>query len=251
MGDLDGLGIVITGGSGDIGAAMGVEVCRRGAAVTLLDRKSLGESAPWVDRVRKHGKAAYVQADVRDRAGIESALKAIDPLHVVISNAGIVQPAPFLEVTQEQWQEHLDINLTGCFNVGQAAARLMLDRGRPGRIIFTGSWVGDIPWPEDSAYSASKAGVKLLAMSMARELSPQGILVNVIAPGIVNAGLAAQVMAKDPLFKERVSKVIPLGYPSSAEQVAKAAAFLCSADSDYITGSVLLVDGGCSLHYFE
>ena len=249
--NLKDLSIVITGGAGDIGAAMAAEVCRRGATVTLLDQKSPDEALPWLDRVSPYGSARYIQVDVRDRPAVESTLAAIDPLDVVISNAGIVIPVPFLEVTGEQWHQHLDINLTGCFNVGQAAARLMVSRGSAGRIIFTGSWVGNIPWPEDSAYSVSKAGVKMLAKSMARELSSKGILVNVIAPGIVDAGLAAQVMKTDPGFRTQAERVIPLGKLSTADQVAKATAFLCSEDSDYMTGSVLLVDGGCSLFYWD
>ncbi len=249
--NLKDLGIVITGGAGDIGAAMAAEVCRRGATVTLLDRKSSDEALPWLNRASRHGSAEYVQVDVSDRPTVESTLAAIDPLDVVISNAGIVIPVPFLELTQEQWHQHLDVNLTGSFNVAQTAARLMLSRGSPGRIIFTGSWVGDIPWPEDSAYSVSKAGVKMLAKSMARELSPKGILVNVVAPGIVDAGLAAQVMKADPDFRTQAERVIPLGKLSTADQVAKATAFLCSEDSSYMTGSVLLVDGGCSLFYWE
>ena len=251
MDNLRDLNIVVTGGAGDIGAAMGVEVCRRGATVTLLDRKSPDEASDWVDRVSANGKANYVQVDVTDRSTVESVLAAIDPLDVLISNAGIVIPVPFLDVTQEQWHQHLDINLTGCFNVGQTAARLMVSRGTRGRIIFTGSWVGDIPWPDDSAYSVSKAGVKMLAKSMARELSSKGILVNVVAPGIVDAGLAAQVMRDDPSFRAQAERVIPLGQLSTPEQVARATAFLCSEDSEYMTGSVLLVDGGCSLFYWD
>ncbi|MCY4110076.1 MAG: SDR family NAD(P)-dependent oxidoreductase [Chloroflexi bacterium] len=251
MDNLRDLNVVVTGGAGDIGAAMGAEVCRRGATVTLLDRKSPDEASDWVDRVSANGKADYVQVDVTDRSSVESVLAAIDPLDVVVSNAGIVIPVPFLDVTQEQWHQHLDINLTGCFNVGQTAARLMVSRGTRGRIIFTGSWVGDIPWPEDSAYSVSKAGVKMLAKSMARELSSKGILVNVVAPGIVDAGLAAQVMRDDPSFRAQAERVIPLGQLSTPEQVAKATAFLCSEDSDHMTGSVLLVDGGCSLFYWD
>ena len=100
-----------------------------GRTVTLLDRKSPDEASDWVDQVSANGKANYVQADVTDRSSVESVLAAIDPLDVVVSNAGIVIPVPFLDVTLEQWHQHLDINLTGCFNVGQTAARLMVSRG--------------------------------------------------------------------------------------------------------------------------
>ena len=251
MDGVDGRGIVITGGAGDIGAAMGAELRRLGAAVTLLDRNPAAEAEPWLARARAHGDVAYVQVDVRDRAAIDAALAAIDPLDVAIGNAGIGYGIPFLEITEAQWREHLDVNLTGCFNVGQAAARLMVQRNRPGRIIFTGTWVQEVPWPEIAAYSASKAGVRMLARSMARELATHRILVNVVAPGIVYAGLAKHQMETEPQYARRIRHVIPLGDLQSAEQVAKATAFLCSSGADYMTGAVLLVDGGLSLFQFD
>ncbi len=248
---LAGLGVVVTGGAGDIGGAIGAELVRRGATVTLIDRKSEQEAEAWLARVGEVGSVAYRQADVRDRAALEHALRRVDPLDVAIGNAGVVESAPFLDITDEQWKTQLDVNLTGCFNLGQAAARLMVERGAPGRIIFTGSWVQDVPWPEIAAYSASKAGLRMLARSMARELAPHGILVNVLAPGIVNAGLARRQLETEPQYARRAAKVIPLGALQTAEQVARAMAFLCSPDADYMTGSVLLADGGCSLFQFD
>ena len=244
---LAGLGIALTGGLGDIGLAMAVELAGRGAHVSLIDRVSEQTAAPRLAEVAAAGTCFYHAADVTDRAAVEGVVAAIDPLDVVISNAGIVLPAPFLEVTAHQWQQQLEVNLTGCFNVGQAAARVMVARQRPGKIIFTGSWVGDVPWPGISAYSVTKAGIRMLAKSMARELAPHGIRVNVIAPGIVLAGMARQQYETDPLYAKRASIAIPLGEFGTAEQIGKATAFLCSRDSDYMTGSVLLVDGGASL----
>jgi NAD(P)-dependent dehydrogenase (short-subunit alcohol dehydrogenase family) len=248
--DLAGLGIAVTGAAGDLGGAMALEVARRGAHVTMLDRVSEAEASDRVAAVSASGSCSYRQVDVTDRAGVDAALAAVEPLDVAIGNAGIVEAAPFLEVSQEQWQAHLDVNVTGCFNVGQAAARLMAERGTRGQIIFTGSWVGEIPWPDISAYSVSKAGVRMLARSMARELAESGIRVNVVAPGIVMAGMARRQYEADPAYAKRASVVIPLGELGTAEQVAKATAFLCSPDSAYMTGSVLLVDGGASLFQF-
>jgi NAD(P)-dependent dehydrogenase (short-subunit alcohol dehydrogenase family) len=249
--ELTRLGVAITGGAGDIGSAMGAELSRRGAVVTLIDRKPRAAARPWIERVGDPDEVAYIEADVCERDAIDAALASIDPLDIVIGNAGIVHSAPFLQMTQREWQDQIDINLTGCFNVGQAAARLMVNRGEGGRIVFTGSWVGEVPWPGNSAYSASKAGLRLLMRSMARELAAHGILVNLIAPGILNVGLAAHVAESDPTFNERARAVVPLGSLQTAEQVARATAFLCSPDSDYMTGAVLVVDGGCSLFKFE
>jgi NAD(P)-dependent dehydrogenase (short-subunit alcohol dehydrogenase family) len=248
--DLAGLGVAVTGAAGDLGAAMALELAGRGAVVTMLDRVSEAEASERIAAVSAAGSCSYRQVDVTDRARVEAVLAAVEPLDVAIGNAGIVESAPFLEVSRAQWQSHLDINLTGCFNVGQAAARLMAERGTRGQIVFTGSWVGEIPWPEISAYSVSKAGVRMLARSMARELAGHGIRVNVVAPGIVMAGMARRQYETDPDYARRASVVIPLGEFGTAEQIAKATAFLCSADADYMTGAVLLVDGGASLFQF-
>src|SRR5215213_10142460 len=114
VGDLDGRGVVITGGAGDIGAAMGRELSGHGAAVTLVDRKPPEEAEPWVERARGgSGKVRYAEADVRDRDALDGVFAGLDPFDVAIGNAGIVDSAPFLEITEEQWQNHLDVNLTG------------------------------------------------------------------------------------------------------------------------------------------
>jgi NAD(P)-dependent dehydrogenase (short-subunit alcohol dehydrogenase family) len=247
---LDGAGVAITGAAGDLGHAMSLELARLGARVTMIDRVTADDASERIAAVRGAGECTYVQADVTDRSAIASALRRVDPLDVAIGNAGIVESAPFLEVTAEQWQAHLDINLTGCFNVGQAAALLMVERERPGLVLFTGSWVGEIPWPEIGPYCVSKAGVRMLARSMARELAAHGIRVNVVAPGIVHAGMARRQYETDPAYARRASVVIPLGEMGTAKQVAQATAFLCSPESAYMTGSVLLVDGGASLFQF-
>lgn len=243
------LGVVITGGAGDIGAASAAELKSRGARVTLLDSKSETEARPWLDRLGDG--VDFVTADVRDRTRLTETLEAIDPLDVAIANAGIVQTAPFLEITEEQWNEQLAVNLTGAFFFAQAAARVMAARGRGGRIIFTGSWVGSVAWPEIAAYSVTKAGVQMLAKSMAAELARERILVNVLAPGIVRAGLSAHQLEIDPGYAARVAKAIPLRELQTAEQVAKVMAFLCSPEADYLTGTVILADGGCSLLNFD
>jgi NAD(P)-dependent dehydrogenase (short-subunit alcohol dehydrogenase family) len=251
MGDLEGKRILVTGGAGDIGSAMGIELLRQGACVTLLDLKSEAEAEPWLALVRSHGVADYVRADVRDRQAVEAALGSLDRVDVAIGNAGIVESAPFLHITPEQWQKHLDVNLTGCFHLTQVAARLMVERGVRGLILLTGSWVQERPWPEIAAYSASKAALRMLARSAAAELASHGIRVNVLAPGIVRAGLARHQMETEPQYARRAARAIPLGEPQTAEQVARAAAFLCSDAADYMTGAVLLVDGGCSLGIFD
>jgi NAD(P)-dependent dehydrogenase (short-subunit alcohol dehydrogenase family) len=127
----------------------------------------------------------------------------------------------------------------------------MVARRRPGRILFTSSWVQDVPWPEIAAYSVSKSGLKMLTRCMAAELAPPRILVNAIAPGIVAAGMARHQLETEPQYAARAARAVPLGQPQTAEQVARTVAFLCSDAADYMTGSILLADGGCSLRVVD
>lgn len=251
MEGIEGIHVVIAGGAGDIGSAMAADLARHGASVTLLDRKSETEAAQWIERASANGPVGYLQVDVTNRAAVDRALASLAGLDVAIANQAIGWGIPFLELTQEQWQAHIDINLTGCFNVGQAAARLMVGRNQGGRILFTGSWVQEVPWPEISAYSTTKAGIRMLARAMARELASYGIRVNVIAPGIVYAGLAKHQMETEPQYARRVRNIIPLGELQTPEQIAQATTFLCSSASSAMTGAVLLVDGGASLFQFD
>jgi len=232
-----GLGGAITGGAGDIGRAIARELLGHGCAVTLLDVRP----APDPEGAR------FIEVDVRDHGAVAAALATVDPLDVAIGNAGVVESAPFLAIAPEQWQRQLDVNLTGCFNLGQAAARLMVARGTPGRILFTSSWVQDVAWPEIAAYSVSKAGLKMLTKSMAAELAQHGILVNAVAPGIVEAGMARRQLETEPQYAARAARAVPLGRLQRPEQVARSVAALCSDACDYMTGSVLLVDGGASV----
>ena len=188
---------VVTGGIGDLGNAMAAHLAQAGAQVAVWDLHTPDEAAKRLERVAQAGKKPlYQQVDVRNRAAVDAAINQIvdefGGLDIVCSNAGIVDAKPFLEITQESWQKHIDVNLTGCFNVGQSAARKMVEKGIQGRIIFTTTWVSAIPWPEITAYTASKGGLNMLMKQMARELSSYGIRVNAIAPGIVKAGLAGR-----------------------------------------------------------
>src|ERR1700689_1168579 len=216
---LEGLGVAVTGAAGDIGNAIACELAARGARVAMLDRVSEADASGRIAAVAAVGSCSYRSLDVTDRAALEAALAALDPLDVAIGNAGIVESSPFLELTRAQWQAHLDVNLTGCFNLGQAAARLMVERGTHGRILFTGSWVGEVPWPDIAAYCVSKAGLRMLARAMARELPAHGCRVNVVAPGIVMAEMARRQYEPDPAYARRASGVIPLGEFGTAEQI--------------------------------
>lgn len=253
---LSGKVALVTGGIGDLGNEMALHLAQAGASVVIWDIVSESDAKRRLKRVADGGRAPlYQQVDVSQRMAVDAAIEEIveklGGLDIVCSNAGIVDAAPFLEITQENWQRHQNINLTGCFNVGQAAARKMVEMKTQGRIIFTSSWVGSIPWPEITSYTVSKAGVNMLMKQMARELAVHGIRVNAVAPGIVEAGLAGRQLREEPQYAARVAKVIPLGDPGTPVEIAQAVVFLASPQTHYMTGSILLLDGGCSLFQFD
>lgn len=253
--DLAGRTILVTGGSGDLGSATAGLLAAHGATVAVADLRPPSTRAAGLLRTAMGEPLPYFPVDVRRRSSVEGLFSGLDEAGLapdtVICNAGFVHNAPFLEVTDEDWEQTLAVNLTGCFLVGQVAARRMVAAGMRGRILMTGSWVQDIPWTDGTSYCTSKSGLKMLARCMARDLAPHGIRVNTIAPGIVNAGLSRQVMDEDPLFRDRALRAIPLRELQSPEQVAQAMLWSCLPASDYMTGATLLVDGGCSLYAFD
>lgn len=243
---------LVTGAAGDLGFAMASHLAQAGASVIMWDIQSESDAQARINQIKETGATVqYMQIDVRDREAVDSAIASLDNLDIVCSNAGIVEAQPFLEVTQQNWQNHLDINLTGCFNVCQSSARKMVADETQGRIILTSSWVAQIPWPEITPYTVSKAGVNMLTKQMARELASYGIRVNAIAPGIVQAGLAGRQLREEPQYAARVAKVIPLTDPGTPTEIAEAVVYLASPQTAYMTGTILTLDGGCSLFQFD
>jgi NAD(P)-dependent dehydrogenase (short-subunit alcohol dehydrogenase family) len=247
--------VFISGGCGDIGRAVASRFLEAGSKVLLGDVLSLDDGL----RVAKalHGSnALYVSCDVTSADSVETAFRVVEEvfggIEVAICCAGAVANEPFIRITEDNWKRTLDINLTGSLRVAQAAARLMLknpgdERQRRGTVILTGSWVQSMPWPEGGSYCASKAGQEMLMKVMAQELAPHGITCNVVAPGIVYAGLSRAIYDRDEVFRQRVNHTIPLGRLSSAEEVAGAFLYLASLDGAYVTGTSIVLDGGASL----
>lgn len=250
------LSIVITGGLGDIGAATGRRLARDGHTVTLVDlmdtADGLSQIADW-ERTDSSlgGRLGYARADITESPAVTTMVESQKKLDAIIINAGTVRSAPFLEIEEADWHRQLSVNLTGAFLCAQAAARRMVREGTRGLLLFTGSWVANVPWPEITAYTASKAGMENVARQAARELAAYGIRSNVVAPGIVRAGLAKTQLETEPQYAARAARVVPLGELQTVDQVAAAFSFLCSMDSEYMTGSTLTVDGGASLFAFD
>ncbi len=246
---------LVTGGCGDIGRAIAMACAREGATVVVSDVFSEQDAQARLGGVARNTSIAYLPCDVRDRAGVIALLATIEgrygSLDVAVANAGITHSTPALEVSPHEWQHILDVNLTGAFHVAQEAAAVMARQAQPGALVFTGSWVGEVPSKGLLPYCVSKAGIQMLARCLALELAPLHIRANVVAPGVLDAGVSAQIFRAFPERRTPFEKMIPLGTLGTAEQVAESVVFLASDASDYITGTTLLVDGGASLFQFQ
>lgn len=245
--------ILITGGVGAIGRVVVKRLTDQGAFLAVNDIVSpKAAAAIFLEDSVHPGHVRYFRADVtrslQARKLVEQAANWRGRLDACLCHAGMVDPTPFLEVTEASWDKQFDLNLKAAFLVGQASAKRMIRDKTQGKIIFTTSWVQDVPWPEITPYNASKSGMRTLMRGMARELAAHGIRVNAVAPGIVGVGMAKRQWDTDPSYQKRARKAIPIGFLQPPASVADAMLFLCSSLSDYMTGSVLLVDGGCSLY---
>ncbi len=175
---------------------------------------------------------------------VQETVAQFGKLDCFVANAGIGRAAPFLETTEEDWEAVIKTNLSGVFLSSQAAARQMVQQGHGGRIIATASVAAIRPSMFMAAYHAAKAGVKMLTQVMALELAPHRITVNAIGPGIIDTPLAAPLVQA---MKTAQREFAPLGRVGEPQDVANAALFLASDEADYITGDLIIVDGGLSM----
>ncbi len=234
----------VTGAGRGIGKAIALRFAREGADIALVDLN--GEWAQGTgEEIAGLGRRAFVRtADVSDcdqvQAVIREAAATLGKLDILVNNAGIGRAQPFLEITKENWERHLQIHLSGTFYCAQAAAREMA-RQRYGRVINIASVAG-LMGPIDLApYGAAKAGIIGLTRAAALDLADDGITVNAIAPGPIDTELL-RTWPADAL-RERAQH-LPIARLGQVEEIAHAALFLASPDSSFISGAVLVVDGG-------
>jgi 3-oxoacyl-[acyl-carrier protein] reductase len=236
---LEGKTALVTGGSRGIGRAIALELARAGARVTLSYRSGKDEA----EEVASEAGGRAVQADVSNAGDAKRLVDEAGELDILVNNAGVTRDGVIARMSDEDWSEVIGTNLGGVFHTCRAAARGMMKR-RSGSIVNISSIVGVHGNPGQTNYSASKAGIIGFTKALARELGVRGVRANVVAPGYVDTRLT-QVIADD--MKELMLASTPLGRFGQPEDIAGAVRFLCSGEASFITGEVLLVDGGLGM----
>ncbi len=247
--DLSGQVALVTGTSRGLGQYFARALAKAGADLILTsrDRASLAE---FETEIRGMGRrAASLELDVRDHASIQrmaaEAEEAFGQVHILVNNAGCNVRKPALDVTWDDWNLILDTNLRGSFFVAQAIARGMIARGY-GRIINIGSVTSVFGYAGLAPYGASRGGIRQLTMSLAHDWGALGVTVNCLAPGWFKTR-QNQVLYEDKEWVDYLVERIPVGRPGLPEDMDGAIVFLASEASRYITGQILLVDGGISV----
>jgi glucose 1-dehydrogenase len=250
--------VLITGASSGIGQACAIHFGSLGAKVIINYHSNEEEAKKTLEIIQqKGGQGIIVQANVSKENEIQllfkKAIAEFGRIDVVVSNAGHQVDAPFLDMSLSQWQEVIDVNLTGQFLCTREAARQFIKQGRQskdkectGKIVLMSSVHDIIPWAGHVNYAASKGGVMMLMRSVAQELAPKGIRINSVSPGAIKTPINEDVWSNENKMKE-LMKLIPYKRIGTPEDVAKAVAWLASDDSDYVNGETLYIDGGMTL----
>jgi NAD(P)-dependent dehydrogenase (short-subunit alcohol dehydrogenase family) len=244
---LDGKRALVTGAGRGIGRAVALALAAAGAELVLVSRTASELDVVAHEIAQKGGRARALPLDVTDNAAVRAAFAGLGALDVLINNAGLNRPQPFLDVDEDTLDRLLNLNVRAAFLVAQAAARLMVARNRPqtgGVIINMSSQMGHVGSERDrTVYVMTKHAIEGLTKAMAVELAPRGVRVVSVAPTFIDTPLVRPFF-DDPTFRQWVLSHIPLGRLGTVEEVASAVVFLASPAAALVTGSSLLADGG-------
>jgi NAD(P)-dependent dehydrogenase (short-subunit alcohol dehydrogenase family) len=248
---LEGRVVVITGAASGIGAACARRLASDGAHVALWDVADAAGQALSGEIATRGAKAHYAHCNVASRTEVEAAmaatLDAFGRVDGLVNNAGIFRAAEFLDVTEEDWDAVMNVNLKGAFLVGQACARQMVAQGevtRGGAIVNMSSVNGVMAIPTIASYNASKGGINQLTRAMALGLVDLGIRVNAVAPGTIATDLARNAVLTSDDARNRILGRTPMKRLGEPEEIANVVAFLLSDAASYVTGEIVYIDGG-------
>jgi glucose 1-dehydrogenase len=256
---LTGQPVLVTGANSGIGKAVAIGLAKAGADVVVNYVTNPADADAVAQEIEGMGRRAItIQADVSDEQQVDAmfarAVAHFGTLHVVVSNAGLQRDAPYDEMTLAQWNTVISVNLTGQFLCTRAATREFKRRGldeavsvAAGKIICMSSVHQEIPWAGHANYAASKGGINMLMRSIAQELAPHRIRVNSIAPGAVRTPINTAAWNTDAAYRDLMT-LVPYKRIGEPDDIARAAVWLASDASDYVTGATLFVDGGMTLY---
>jgi len=256
--NLKGQVAIVTGSSTGIGAACAIGLAAEGVKLVINYHSSKKEANAVLKQIKgAGGEAIAVKADISDEKSVKKLFKACTKayghLDIIVANAGIQSDAAFTEMTLDQWNKVIAVNLTGQFLVCREAAKLFRKQGvhkhgrAAGKIICMSSVHDEIAWAGHVNYATSKGGVKMMMESMAQELAPDKIRINAIAPGAIQTDINKDAWENAKDLKQLL-KLIPYGRIGVGEDIANVCAFLVSDAADYITGTTIYVDGGMMLY---
>jgi NAD(P)-dependent dehydrogenase (short-subunit alcohol dehydrogenase family) len=241
---------IVTGGGTGIGKAIAVEMAKEGAKV-VVSGLHVEQCQEVVEEIAKlGGEAIAIGCDVSKQkdvdAMIKETIKKFKQIDILVNNAGILVQKPLAETTEEDFDKTMNVNLKGVFLCSKAVTPGMIKR-KKGKIVSIASIAGKVGFPNLSAYCSSKAAIINLTREMALELAPYNINVNAIAPGVIETAMTKDMLA-DKAQKAGLLASTPLGRAGKPEEIAKAAVYLVSDDSDFVVGHTLVVDGGWLAH---